>query len=131
MLMRDVPLASILLDDGNIVIGTARDREHTDHVVPNPATMCVERTPEGADKQLEIIARDGGTVRVRFRTAIRPELVDFDALLAGIGEARVVLLGEATHGTHEFYRLRALITRLERGPLWETEEMADTFPTGL
>ena len=29
----------------------------------------------------------------------------------GIGDARVVLLGEATHGTHEFYRERAFITR--------------------
>jgi hypothetical protein len=76
MLIREVPLASILLDDGNIVIGTARDREHTDHVVPNPATIRVERTPDGADQLLEIIAHDGGTVRVRFRTAIRPELVD-------------------------------------------------------
>ena len=35
----------------------------------------------------------------------------YDALLDGIGDARVVLLGEATHGTHEFYRERAFITR--------------------
>ena len=35
---------------------------------------------------------------------------DYDALLAAIGEARIVLIGEATHGTHEFYRHRALIT---------------------
>ena len=35
----------------------------------------------------------------------------YDALLEGIGDARVVLLGEATHGTHEFYRERAFITR--------------------
>jgi erythromycin esterase-like protein/predicted phosphoribosyltransferase len=35
----------------------------------------------------------------------------YDALLEGIGDARVVLLGEATHGTHEFYRERACITR--------------------
>jgi erythromycin esterase-like protein/predicted phosphoribosyltransferase len=35
----------------------------------------------------------------------------YDALLRGIGDARVVLLGEATHGTHEFYRERAFITR--------------------
>ena len=35
----------------------------------------------------------------------------YDALLDGIGEARIVLLGEATHGTHEFYRERAYITR--------------------
>jgi erythromycin esterase-like protein/predicted phosphoribosyltransferase len=35
----------------------------------------------------------------------------YDELLDGIGDARVVLLGEATHGTHEFYRERAFITR--------------------
>jgi protein-L-isoaspartate(D-aspartate) O-methyltransferase len=34
-----------------------------------------------------------------------------DALLERIGEARVVLIGEATHGTSEFYRMRAQITR--------------------
>jgi erythromycin esterase-like protein/adenine/guanine phosphoribosyltransferase-like PRPP-binding protein len=36
---------------------------------------------------------------------------DYDALLHGIGEARIVLLGEATHGTHDFYRERAVITK--------------------
>ncbi len=35
----------------------------------------------------------------------------YDTLHDGIGDARVVLLGEATHGTHEFYRERAFITR--------------------
>lgn len=35
----------------------------------------------------------------------------YDGLLEGIGDARIVLLGEATHGTHEFYRERAFITR--------------------
>jgi erythromycin esterase-like protein/predicted phosphoribosyltransferase len=35
----------------------------------------------------------------------------YDAFIEGIGDARVVLLGEATHGTHEFYRERAFITR--------------------
>jgi erythromycin esterase-like protein/predicted phosphoribosyltransferase len=35
---------------------------------------------------------------------------DYDALLEGIGDARVVLIGEASHGTHEFYRERAFIT---------------------
>ncbi|MBW2281316.1 MAG: protein-L-isoaspartate(D-aspartate) O-methyltransferase [Deltaproteobacteria bacterium] len=34
-----------------------------------------------------------------------------EALLERIGDARVVLLGEATHGTSEFYRMRARITR--------------------
>ncbi|MFP5363005.1 MAG: erythromycin esterase family protein [Thermoleophilia bacterium] len=36
---------------------------------------------------------------------------DYDALMALIGDARIVLLGEASHGTHEFYRERAKITR--------------------
>lgn len=36
---------------------------------------------------------------------------DYDALLDAIGDAQYVLLGEASHGTHEFYRERARITR--------------------
>jgi erythromycin esterase-like protein len=35
---------------------------------------------------------------------------DFDALIEAVGDARFVLLGEASHGTHEFYRTRAQIT---------------------
>ncbi len=36
---------------------------------------------------------------------------DYDALLDLIGDARVVLLGEASHGTHDFYEQRAEITK--------------------
>lgn len=36
---------------------------------------------------------------------------DYDELLDMIGDARYVLLGEATHGTHEFYEERARITQ--------------------
>jgi erythromycin esterase-like protein len=36
---------------------------------------------------------------------------DYDRLLERIGDRRFVLLGEATHGSHEFYRERARITR--------------------
>ena len=36
---------------------------------------------------------------------------DYDALLELIGDARFVLLGEASHGTHEFYFERAAITK--------------------
>src|SRR5512142_2634239 len=36
---------------------------------------------------------------------------DDAALLDLIGDARLVLIGEASHGTHEFYRQRAALTR--------------------
>ncbi len=36
---------------------------------------------------------------------------DYDPLIQQIGEARFVLIGEASHGTHEFYRERAQITK--------------------
>jgi len=49
--------------------------------------------------------------------AIRSELAalngsegDYDALVEVLGEAQFVLLGEASHGTHEFYAERARLT---------------------
>ena len=36
---------------------------------------------------------------------------DYEPLMARIGDARFVLLGEASHGTHEFYHERAEITK--------------------
>ena len=36
---------------------------------------------------------------------------DYDALVDLVGTRRFVLIGEASHGTHEFYRERARITR--------------------
>ena len=58
-------------------------------------------------------SRGAEPVDVIRRTAMRLDggKGDYDALLDAIGDARLVLLGEASHGTHEFYRERALITR--------------------
>ncbi len=36
---------------------------------------------------------------------------DYDPLIQQVGGARFVLIGEASHGTHEFYRERAQITK--------------------
>jgi erythromycin esterase-like protein len=36
---------------------------------------------------------------------------DYAGLLSLVGDRRLVLIGEASHGTHEFYRERARITR--------------------
>jgi erythromycin esterase-like protein len=47
------------------------------------------------------------------RRAARPldVLDDVDAVVRAVAHAQLVLLGEATHGTREFYALRAAITR--------------------
>jgi len=50
--------------------------------------------------------------------AMAGAVTDHDALLEAIGDCRFVLIGEASHGTHEFYYERAEITKrliLERG----------------
>ena len=39
------------------------------------------------------------------------DAVDFGARFDHFGDAKVILLGEATHGTSQFYRARAAITR--------------------
>jgi erythromycin esterase-like protein len=60
-------------------------------------------TPARADRALAAV-----------RAAARPlpgNEHDHDELMALIGDAPLVLLGEASHGTHEFYRTRACITR--------------------
>ncbi len=36
---------------------------------------------------------------------------DLDPLMERVGDARIVLLGEASHGTHEYYTWRTAITR--------------------
>ena len=55
----------------------------------------------------------GGVARA-LRSAVMPLTGgsrDYDGLIERIGDARFVLLGEASHGTHEFYDERARITR--------------------
>ena len=45
------------------------------------------------------------------------EVEAFGSFFDRFGDARVVLLGEASHGTSEFYRARAAITRRLIRPL--------------
>jgi erythromycin esterase-like protein len=47
------------------------------------------------------------------RTLARPlrDEADLDPVLERIGDARIVAIGEASHGTHEYYAWRAALTR--------------------
>jgi erythromycin esterase-like protein len=57
---------------------------------------------------------------------------DYDPLLDLIGDARFVLIGEASHGTHEFYRERAQITkRLIREKGFNTIAVEADWPDAL
>ena len=50
----------------------------------------------------------------RLRALVHPltgDAADFDEVVAAAGDKQYVLIGEATHGTHEFYRVRAEITK--------------------
>ena len=53
-------------------------------------------------------------------------------MLPWIGNARIVLMGEATHGTHEFYRFRAELTqRLVRDKGFDAVAVEADWPSAL
>lgn len=66
-----------------------------------PSGSDVRRAPADAAALLAQHAEPFGSV----------DDADLDPVLERIGDARVVCIGEASHGTHEFYQLRARITR--------------------
>ncbi len=50
-------------------------------------------------------------IRQAAEPIVSPDHPDLGGLMDRIGDAEIVLIGEATHGTSEFYRIRAAITR--------------------
>lgn len=62
---------------------------------------------------MEVLAPEGRAALVARHAEPLPEIDDpaFGRLFDRFGDARVVLLGEASHGTSEFYRARGSITR--------------------
>ena len=52
-----------------------------------------------------------GLIAKHARSFVDLDTADLKPMLRRIGDARVVLIGEASHGTSEFYRMRARITR--------------------
>jgi protein-L-isoaspartate(D-aspartate) O-methyltransferase len=72
-----------------------------------------ERRPYRAGRPFTPAARE--TLAQKIAAACEPfasiHAAQFDRLLQRIGDARVVLLGEASHGTSEFYLMRDRISR--------------------
>ncbi|THD51532.1 MAG: protein-L-isoaspartate(D-aspartate) O-methyltransferase [Bradyrhizobium sp.] len=76
---------------------------------------AVRRAPRPAPSDEEKLVRNLAGAAESFPSI---EKADLNPLMARIGSARIVLLGEATHGTSEFYRMRERITReliIEKG----------------
>ena len=48
---------------------------------------------------------------MRLHTPLHGNRADYDPLIALVGDARFVLLGESSQGTNEFYNARAEITQ--------------------
>jgi protein-L-isoaspartate(D-aspartate) O-methyltransferase len=85
----------------------------------NPDPEAANATPAAANRPTH-----GASAVARAKTPTAAEAValaaepfedidraDLGPLLARIGDARVILLGEASHGTAEFYQMRARLTR--------------------
>ena len=60
------------------------------------------RSGNTSGNDISWVRRGAKEITDKFRT--------YDELVRAIGSARLVLIGEASHGTHEFYRERAFIT---------------------
>jgi erythromycin esterase-like protein len=76
------------------------------------ALLSRRNTPDNS-KVAEIPTADSALVKALRETAypLAGSARDYDPLIGRIGEARFALLGEASHGTHEFYCERAEITK--------------------
>lgn len=68
-------------------------------------TQTPAESPAKSDQEIIDMIREG---LVPIEDLARPPLDEF---LDRVGSARVVLLGESTHGTKDFYELRALMTQ--------------------
>ena len=60
---------------------------------------------------MEPVASEAILVAVRGVSHLLDDWQELEPLMARIGDARYVLLGEASHGTHEFYAWRRLISQ--------------------
>jgi protein-L-isoaspartate(D-aspartate) O-methyltransferase len=69
------------------------------------------RSPRVVQARPAVSVSMPGLIAKHAETFVKHQDADLEPLLRRIGNARVVLIGEASHGTSEFYRMRARITQ--------------------
>jgi protein-L-isoaspartate(D-aspartate) O-methyltransferase len=120
-----IPIGSLTHEQR--LVKVVRDGEHAFHEEDLGPVRFVpligehgwsEHAPDESSGPIEVELRPPARPRpptglLREAAERLPDLEDpaFARLFDGFADARVVLLGEATHGTSEFYRARAAITR--------------------
>lgn len=103
-----------------IPVGPTRDQKLT--LVRRLSDSDYSESDLGAVRFVPLVGKEGWPERLQdgsLSDQIRQEAEVFtsidryhpEAWLRRVGDARVVLLGEASHGTSEFYRMRARLTR--------------------
>jgi predicted phosphoribosyltransferase len=96
--------------------------------------LLAQRGTSEDSKTAQSPAADSPLVKALRETAypLAGSARDYDPLISRIGEARFALLGEASHGTHEFYHERAEITkRLITTPIASTAMFAAPATTSM
>jgi len=58
-----------------------------------------------------VFDQDKAITSIQEKSKILWKNVDLNSLIERIGDSRIVMLGEASHGTHEYYTWRSIITR--------------------
>jgi erythromycin esterase-like protein len=76
----------------------------------SPGDRLVTKGRQVGERDRDAAALEAGAL-ARAARPVTGAATDYDGLLGLVGDRRFVLIGEASHGTHEFYQERARITR--------------------
>ncbi|MGH2615982.1 MAG: erythromycin esterase family protein, partial [Thermomicrobiales bacterium] len=91
--------------------GQTSDDEVRNHLARAARRMATTTREYRHAPSTEVPSTNPADTVARAAKPLRGGSDDFDPLLSGIGDAEIVLIGEATHGTREFYGERIRITR--------------------
>jgi protein-L-isoaspartate(D-aspartate) O-methyltransferase len=87
------------------LVGAGGWQEESDEAITQAKRLLAPRRPPSSLEQVAELVREAAEPLDKIEAA------DLGPLVERIGDSRLVLVGEATHGTSEFYRMRAEITR--------------------
>ncbi len=94
-------------DLGGVLFVPLIGQEGWQEEAASPQSAAPRQSSSAASARPDLL----GLIRGAAEPFLSVESADLQPLLDRIGDARVVLIGEASHGTSEFYRMRSEITK--------------------